>query len=570
MAQRKLDADPLLNPRMKRHLKRLEMKNVAEYREWCRKHKFKASLSKNHLQLDNELLTKQKEKKAEAINAELMKHLRLLGFETIDEYRGWCRSAGLSESPYKSTAQREKEVQFKRRSDFDGSLKKNKNAERNFSRLAGEILSDKIDSDSITNPELRHVCWLVRDMATEAERKKLFIRLLMSVIPKADFLDLNPVIDHFGRTRNNTLIDGLYAMSGHSHQWIRAPESWNPDHKSLHKRFSELARHLFASYPVPGFMDSAWFAGAEAGAFDQQQWFIHIGQGGNIRTAAGLPMQYTKKMAHLFIQAPDNFTVVHALRWGQVSALGGSKDLVAQINSTPVGERLENEQFWDSVIHFFANNPMLDLSYVGPIIDYIYHRKFNTVQVARENGVVEEIDPPDPGFSMKGRKAGPLLALVDEWHRTLAKEKRKLSGTWDSSGIPPYEYIEEEKTTKHVIKWTITELLTRKDVIEEGRVMKHCVGSYVPSCAKGAKSVWSLRRENKNTNSRRHVLTIAVKNNIKKIVEARGKCNAVAGIRPGSREQAQTLLRDEEALEAGRRVMEMWGEENELSVPRYS
>ena len=269
MAQRKLDADPLLNPRMKRHLKRLEMKNVAEYREWCRKHKFKASLSKNHLQLDNELLTKQKEKKAEAINAELMKHLRLLGFETIDEYRGWCRSAGLSESPYKSTAQREKEVQFKRRSDFDGSLKKNKNAERNFSRLAGEILSDKIDSDSITNPELRHVCWLVRDMATEAERKKLFIRLLMSVIPKADFLDLNPVIDHFGRTRNNTLIDGLYAMSGHSHQWIRAPESWNPDHKSLHKRFSELARHLFASYPVPGFMDSAWFAGAEAGAFDQ-------------------------------------------------------------------------------------------------------------------------------------------------------------------------------------------------------------------------------------------------------------------------------------------------------------
>ncbi|MBT3276279.1 MAG: hypothetical protein HN368_24235, partial [Spirochaetales bacterium] len=365
------------------------------------------------------------------------------------------------------------------------------------------------------------------------------------------------------------LIDALHAISGFADQWIRAPESWKPDHKGLLIRFSELVRHIFALYPVPVFMDSAWFASPRPAADIQRRWFIHVGHGGNIRTAE-LPMRYTKKMAHFFMQAPDSFSVIEALRYGQVLALGGNTDLMHFINATQLGEKLENEGFWESVIHFFVNNPMLDFTHINPIVEFIYNRKFHAQEITQEDGTVLEAAPPDPGFDMKGRKAGPLLELVAAWHEELNREQKKASGSWEESGITPFDYIEENQNTGSVTRWTINELLTRKELIDEGKTMKHCVGSYTYSCAKGTKSVWSLRMEDLDQNGERHVLTIAVKNDIRKVVQARGKCNAMAGMRPGSREQAGVLKREEERLEVGRRIMRMWGKENNIDVPRYT
>jgi hypothetical protein len=66
------------------------------------------------------------------------------------------------------------------------------------------------------------------------------------------------------------------------------------------------------------------------------------------------------------------------------------------------------------------------------------------------------------------------------------------------------------------------------------------------------------------------VLTIALKNDVKKVVQARGKCNAMAGMRAGSRQQAGVLKREEQLLQEGRRIMRMWGEENGLTIPRYT
>ena len=102
--------------------------------------------------------------------------------------------------------------------------------------------------------------------------------------------------------------------------WIRPLKQWTPRSHNPDRQFSSLARHLRAAYDVPVFMDKAWLQGTVV----QQQWFKHVGTGKNIRTAEGIPIPLTKKMAHCFLEAPDHYPIEAAFRWAQVLALEGS------------------------------------------------------------------------------------------------------------------------------------------------------------------------------------------------------------------------------------------------------
>ena len=147
------------------------------------------------------------------------------------------------------------------------------------------------------------------------------------------------------RTGSGEIVAGLLALATHHKRWIRPVEEWEPTGTSPLPRFSSLARHLLAAYPVPHFMTSVWLEGRSVEARRRQGWYLHIGSGRNIRTA-DLPLPYTKKMAHEFLQAPDHFTVEAALRWGQVRGLGGSKELALAIAATRLGRSFESEDFW--------------------------------------------------------------------------------------------------------------------------------------------------------------------------------------------------------------------------------
>ena len=554
---------------MKRHIKALGLGSVEEYRSWCRSQGYAPELSKNVRQIDQELRTYRADIEITYSKKKLDNHIDELGFDSVDEYRSWCKSNNLNESLNKSASQRKREIQLKQQLDFTAADRGYADAKGNAMRVAKSILNGEIAIDDITHPGLRRIAELFDVDAETTPDHGCFLRILEAVLSKGDFLDVNPVIERLGRAAGNTLIDGLFSVAVHADSWIRAPEAWTPASKGLHKRFNELVRHLFARYAVPRFMDSVWFEGAGDEAIERQQWFIHLGNGGNIRTA-GLPMEYSKKMAHLFLQAPDNYSVIDAVRWGQVLALGGSRELVGHLSATALGTNLENEEFWISVIHFFVNNPMLDLDYVGPIVEYINRRKFLREEQIGDDGNAFFIDPPDPGFTMKGRKAEPLVELVDEWHLHLTREQKIKTVGWAASGIPPFELVEKDRETGHRVKWTIDELLTRKEMFDEGKSMKHCVRSYIPSCERGIKSVWSLCYDSPNTTKKKRVLTIAVKNDMRKVVQARGKCNAMPDHHPVSQQAARVLRREEEILADGRRIMQMWGDANDIVVPRYT
>jgi hypothetical protein len=318
------------------------------------------------------------------------------------------------------------------------------------------------------------------------------------------------------------MIGGLLALARHRTDWLLPIEGWTPVGDSPLPRFGSLALHLFARYPIPNFMTSVWFRDQNAESVRQQGWYKHIGLGRNIRTA-DLPLPYTKRMAHLFLQAPDHFAVEMALRWGQVRGLGGSEVLATAVASTRLGRSFEHEEFWQTVLHFFVNEPTLDPLHVGPIVDYLNDQRFVPHDILTEDGELRQ-SPPQPNLTIKGRTQRSLLRQVEEWHKRLRHRPKATPVHWKRSDIGEFHYVENEGRDRELARtWTIRELLSSSELYREGLAMQHCVVSYVRECAGRGTSIWSMRMENPLRRDR--VMTIEVDMKRRMICQARRRRN---------------------------------------------
>ena len=269
-------------------------------------------------------------------------------------------------------------------------------------------------------------------------------------------------------------------------------------------------------------MTSVWFDLPPGEVLPQHGWYKHLGLGQNIRTA-GLPLRFTRAMAHLFAQAPHHYRAIAALRWAQVQGLGGNVALARAVVGTRLGKVLENEDFWESVLHFFVNHPSFDLSQVGPVVDFFQHQKFEETEGISPEGVFGKLPPPRPDFSMKGRTVASVLRHVEEWHKQLGQDRNKTCLTWRHSPFKDFRLVEGSEALGNMRVWTITELLTNRALFLEGQAMRHCVAIYAVGCARRHTSIWSMQVENQQ--GRHRVLTIEVDLLRKTVCQARGKAN---------------------------------------------
>ncbi len=347
----------------------------------------------------------------------------------------------------------------------------------------------------------------VRHALAQHETPEVFLNFMADIDQKSNML------------QDRTYTHGLIAIANNSESWIRTSENWHPETINLDEQFAELTRHLFCRYDVPRFMDKAWLDGNPT----QQHWFKHIGAGQNIRTAPGLPFVLTKKMAHHFLDAPEDYTIAEALRWGQVHGLDGNINLAEALRETylvgalnldtPPGDFwFAEDSFWINVIRFFIRHPMFDFSHVEMVIGYIRDHKYGDPQ--------RDILPVQPNFSMSRRKPESLLDAAHAWRAELRREAQGLRGKKKRerneiprSGIGGFSCNADGED------WQIREVLSRPELRREGRIMSHCVGTYWDSCRAGRKSVWTMKTAEKK------VATIAVDNSLRRIIEARGKAN---------------------------------------------
>lgn len=314
-------------------------------------------------------------------------------------------------------------------------------------------------------------------------------------------------------------ITGVMELIRDHKSWVRPLETWIPRTYNPDRQFRSLARHLFAEYDVPPFMDQAWLSKDRL----LQRWFKHIGNGQNIRKAPELPVPLTKMMGHHFLCAPDHYNAYNALRWGQARSLGADLHMADAIAQTQMSDSFMDNDFWQSVIAFFARNPMMDPVHVGPIVDYIWNQKYENVIAFVERGIATNLGPAQPNFSMKGRTVESLISQVERWHNRLGKQKAGVDLKWARSSIANFEFIEGTAEKRNMRIWRIFELLTSNELNEEGRQMRHCVGSYAQSCYQGRCSIWAMTLQNQGGSSK--MLTIEVRLNPKSIRQVRGKMN---------------------------------------------
>ncbi len=448
----------------------------------------------------------------------LLQHLHDLGMRSVQEYRNRCEKCGLSPELLKTVQQRRLELTLLCTEGSKGV----KSDSDWFKESVTRIYENEATEADLRTDYLKIISHAFAGGLAGGARQA-YLNLLLHAEQYANLFVLQPAIPSLGPQEGNTFVEGLAELARCYRHWLRPLLDWQPDTYNPRAQFTSLARHLVGRYDVPAFMDAAWFRGRSALAQRQQGWFLHIAGGQNIRTA-DIPVKFSKKMAHHFLQAPAHYTIEEALRWGQIVGQDGSPELVEAVQATLMGESFENEDFWSTVIRFLVANPMLDPDYVGPIVDFIHYRKYVRQEVVNPGGEVVIVNPPEPNFSMKSRSVTKLLDQVEAWHALLSREERAPRVQWKKSPVSDFSYREEDVQNGGVLHWTIRELLNQKELKTEGRELRHCVASYTHNCRNGKTSVWSLQVTNGHNKTFR-LATIAIDLKTGRITQLRGKYN---------------------------------------------
>ena len=441
----------------------------------------------------------------------MRRHLGRLGLRSAADYVKWCRAHGFAATDAKTPYDLEEELQALAHDTARAVAQTRLHA--NPRKLIEAACAGDIDADEITRPQLQTFCRAIQASAPDTASRQALRKLLLKVNDEADFLLEGASLGGI----SYRYVDALINLNERRWQWIAALEDWHPASHNARRQFSSLARHLLARYPVPAFMDQAWFR-RDAGSERYREWFVQLGAGKNIRTLQ-TPIPLSKQMAHHFVQAPDDTSIEGAIRWGQVHALGGGARLTGALLGTRIGHDFSNNEFWTSVIRFFVANPLLDRQHVGPIVDYLHAQKFETREVVVGPGQVEVHLPPQPGLTMRGRTANTLLAQVERWHRELGRTSGAERLYFRRSGVKELS-LKTGKDGENV--WRIRELLSGAELVAEGRVMKHCVASYAHSCAQGRASIWAMELHTELGREKRQTIEVTREG---MIVQCRGRQN---------------------------------------------
>lgn len=410
------------------------------------------------------------------------RHIEALGFVSSQVYFDWCWANGFDGSFEKSRSDLQEEAaafeQTKRKREKHARLHKNPKA------FLEAVCTGELSSDEIERPIFKQIALEIEASNELATVRKSLLDMLQTL---SKFENL--VFETITVREDVPLVRGLIKLHDRKALWLRPLEGWKPNSKNGERRFGELAHHLFDQYgDVPQFMESVWLRN-DRPSWRYRDWFVHLGRGYNLRKAKS-PVPLTKKMAHYFLQAPNDFTAEQAIRWGQLKALGSQENAINSTIATRIGQSFVNEDFWFSVLRFIADNPMLDPRQIGPIVDYLHYQKFEMNEIEIAPGQWRHEPPPQPGLSMNGRTVPTLLRQVDEWHRSFGRLREFPEGEYEKADFDGVTI--EKGSHEKSVRWVIRQLRNARDLHSESEDLRHCVSSYHGSCARGNCTIWNL------------------------------------------------------------------------------
>ncbi len=346
----------------------------------------------------------------------------------------------------------------------------------------------------------------------------------------------------FEIVKEDSYVKGLFEIAIRSENFVREPKDWKRTSHNTTKQFVSLIKHLFVKYEVPTCLYEAWHNVWDSKKREKYlEWFIKLTNGASVRFLRDFPVKITPKIGHYFMKAPDYLDVDGAIRYAQVLANGGDEYLAWYINSSYLGRNsFTHEDFWETVITFFAKIPMFDAEKLPEIVDYLEHQR-------RQNR----------DFSMKGRTINALLRQSEEWHTQTALERAirdkmpSKNAVWEKS--PIFDFQKEEgnfEKGNNFKRFTIRELLSVNALQKEGSAMNHCVASYASKCIGKHTAIFALEVGTYYDEIVEKMVTLEIDLRKKQLVQAKGKYNRLT-------------------TEKERNIINLWLNENQIEKSKW-
>jgi hypothetical protein len=280
------------------------------------------------------------------------------------------------------------------------------------------------------------------------------------------------------------LAPALVQLGLHYHRRRRELSDWQPPSKNAFRQLDSLVRHLFDGFgDVPAWVRHRWGQAPDLrNDLCPSALLVHLGSGQPLRSFAGLPVRLSKWQAHLMQQAPAGCTFHEAYRYAQL-AERGAPEYLGVVLASPLGRlpSSADDDVYLAVLDLFRAKPEVDAWQFGAVCDYVRLRRYQGTPT----------EPPQPGFSVRGRTLASLLAGTARWQRTLGRAhansyfNQLLDTTWPGLPVPGF--------VGGAGDWVrIRQLLSYPELLEEGQQMQHCVASFMHRCLRGQAGIYSL------------------------------------------------------------------------------
>lgn len=293
------------------------------------------------------------------------------------------------------------------------------------------------------------------------------------------------------------------------------------DRTSAENHCFKLVYNLFTDFGISYFFISHFING-NLNPWEKE-WLHDMLQGRNLVYSKNLPCTLTKKTAHFFNTIPQEWkNNANELTFKSLKGIYGITNqnytLTQSLIYCTIYFEVRDEIYTKEVLRNLRGADNLDF-WISTLCK-LYHKGLGVVDM---NQIIDYIDDQvirnGRQIDFNTKKLSNLLAESTTWHeelRLMRMGNYRRTCTLPKSEINTYKIEYQDK------KYKIKQLLTNKDLIEEGRTLSHCIGTYTNNCIDRGSYIFSLSLEQENEESK-PLITIEV--NANTICQKKGKKN---------------------------------------------
>ena len=309
-------------------------------------------------------------------------------------------------------------------------------------------------------------------------------RVCLSLNSDVTKMDLSP----FRRIAENcerndlraSVMGGMAAGLYLSPFWVRAPADFVLIGDDLRQTIQDLMEHLFTVYPVSPCLRNAWFTRCDNELPDTRwiAWYVLSGQGASIQRAGSLfGWHASPSLLHHLPAAPGDLIPTDGFIWADIKRLGGDQIEFLRLRA--------QAEYAYSPLGLEYHPPRFKRFVEDTVRWLVKHRRTLTDEMCRLILPWAAYLYRTQNFSWKGRSPARAHRLAVEYAEDIQRPYPNVR--WKKKGW------DWEWTTKQDGIWSVHELVSGKDLYEEGKAMSHCVSSYTMHCYQGRSAICSLR-----------------------------------------------------------------------------